>query len=366
MNIRWLPENLRIARIFGIDAFRGVAALLVFVFHFYTMFLNNVSFTMGNDIDWYAFLGAGHLGINIFFVLSGFLIFLSFLNCKSVGKYFRRRFLRLVPLALVYVLVIFWWNGNYDEGAWWDMGAHLLFVQSFFTETYHGGFPVMWTLSLEMLFYAFIPIFFWLTKRSKTTFWFVLLGLVGANFWYRGYVSQFFVDWTNFERIFHSEQLWGRFDQFALGMILGYLHVFRDTLKEKFKNVSGPLIWLGLVGFGLSYYAFGVIGSSFRNYLVLQLFFHSIVGLFFCVFLYGFMNTKNTFIKNLFAPNWLEYVGKISYGVYLWHFPVLYALQQWNWDPFSAFFTALAATLVLSMLTWYLVEQPFLSLKWKK
>lgn len=357
----WIPQNTKFSRIFGLDAFRGTAAILVFLFHFYTMFLNNQKWPILNgQIELSAFLTAGHLGVTIFFVLSGFLIFLSFMNSKSLKEYFHRRFSRIIPLALIYIIIIFLWNGNYHAANFWDMGAHFLFIQSFFIKTYHGGFPIMWTLSLEMLFYLFIPVFFWLTKASKKRFWIWIILLLAINFLYRGYVSQFFSEWNTFERIFYSEQLWGRFDQFAFGIILGYMYATKDKTAKINKYINEILIGLGITGFVLLYYFFGIIGSNFREYLFLQVFLHSAIGAFFAIFLQGFMHTKNVTLKKILSPNWLQYIGKISYGIYLWHFPILYSFQQLKWSPLSAFFATLFLTLIISILTWNLVEKPFL------
>ena len=76
---------------------RGVGALMIFLFHFWTFYPNTLRI-----------FSAGHLGLNIFFVLSGFLLILSIANKEgNIKSFFIRRVKRLVPLAIFFSIIAF-------------------------------------------------------------------------------------------------------------------------------------------------------------------------------------------------------------------------------------------------------------------
>lgn len=392
-------------QIFGLDAFRGLAALMVFAFHFYGFFLqNNVELP-----NWFEpFLAGGHIGINIFFVLSGFLVFLSFIRSRSTRSYLYKRIIRIAPLAFAYLAVVFWYKGNFDPTNWHDLIIHTTFTQSLFKESYHGQFPVMWTLSLEWLFYLFVPFYVWITRKNFRLFVLGLIFLTLANWGYRFWISQFFSEWSNFERIFHSEQLWGRFDHFVLGIFLGIAYA-KGLLQSSSLSRLSPrkitpycLVITSLITFFYLWYQFGIIGSAFRDQIWLQIFFHFSIALTFTVFLAGFIslpsqktlnqNAAHTHtsiplikrktndkqqsvrayghtplqkftLKKILAPNWFQYLGKISYGIYLWHFFVLEIFMEIDFNLPQKILLITATTIGLSVLSWHLIELPCLKLK---
>jgi peptidoglycan/LPS O-acetylase OafA/YrhL len=371
--------------IWGLDSFRGFAAIIVFAFHFYGFFLQN-QIAIPNWLE--PFLAGGHIGINIFFVLSGFLVFLSFIRSRSIGSYIYKRFIRIAPLALAYLVVVFWYKGNFQPQYWQDLWIHATFTQSLFKTSYHGQFPVMWTLSLELMFYLFVPLFAWIARRNFKIFILGLILLTLTNWGYRFWVSQFFESWSNFERIFYSEQLWGRFDHFALGICLaivyskGYLSKNTDSLEltTKYlflqKLVPYLLTIIGFTSFLYLWYKFGIIGSAFRDQIWLQIFLHSSVALSFTIFLAGFIQIPspkknqssskilnllpNFSFKNFFAPTWLQYLGKLSYGIYLWHFFVLEIFLELDFDLAPKILLVTATTIGLSVISWHTIEEPFL------
>lgn len=366
-------------QIFGLDAFRGIAALMVFGFHFYGFFLQN-RVPLPNSIE--PLLAGGHIGINIFFVLSGFLVFLSFIRTNSVWNYLWKRFIRIAPLAFAYLIVVFWYKKNFAPSDWHDLLIHASFIQSLFQDTYHGQYPVMWTLSIEWLFYLFVPIFAFVTRKNFKLFILGLLTLVLANWVYRGWMSQFFGEMNNFERIFYSEQLWGRFDHFALGILLaigyskGFIKQAPVIKNQALRILPYVLTILGLTSFIYLWYQFGIIGSAFRDQFWLQIFLHFSIALSFTVFLIGFIQLPekkirstrlnsffNISLKKIFAPTWLQYLGQISYGIYLWHFFVLEIFLETSFDLEQKILLVTTTTLGLSVLSWHLIEKPCLKFK---
>ena len=240
-----------------------------------------------------------------------------------------------------------------------DFWVHIGFGQSLFAEFYYGINPVMWTLSVEMIFYLFVPLVFYFGKKDQRIFWGILLLLFGLNFLYRHAVQELFPILERNQRIFVSEQFWGRFDQFFYGIILAIGLLKKKHLPDFFKNHS--LIWIGggLAGILLGFKLFSVLGGSFRDYPILQIGLHSFFGLSFAAFLWGGI------LRPQAVPQIkiFEFFGKISYGLYIWHFVVLDEIEKLSTEPITAFILSISVTIILSQISWHIIEKPFLKRK---
>jgi len=332
---------------------------LVFIFHFWGFFQEKLNFYA----DFFLIpFKAGHLGIDIFFVLSGLLLFLSIARDGQVKiDFFYRRFWRLVPLAFTVTILLFILKG---PSFWFSILGiknlifHLLFLQSLSLDTYWNLNPVMWTLTLEMLFIIILPLLIYLSFKRKKVFLSLIFSLLILNFLYRFFVFNFFEIWSVKEKIFYSEQLWGRFDQFALGIFSGVLLISpQNILKKITPFVSFLLSFLGLLGLIISFFIFASLGSDFRSNLFLQIFLHFFTAFSFVIFLGGFLSNQNKFIKKIFAPLIFEKFGKISYSFFLWHFPVLSVLKKFIDSPLWGFLLALLFSIILSMLSYIFIEK---------
>lgn len=135
----------------GLDLARAFAVLLVVVWH-----ANMVA------------LPFGWTGVDLFFVLSGFLIFSIYkrnteTGTFQLGRFYRDRFLRIYPTYIVIVLIFA--ALHFSEFSWgkilFALGAYATFTQSYLLVPFEGLFyPVTWTLVVEMLFYVVAPLFF--------------------------------------------------------------------------------------------------------------------------------------------------------------------------------------------------------------
>lgn len=361
MKIEWIPREMRREKIFGLDAFRGLAALLVFLFHFWTIFWNEKRVGWDN-FDLTTPFAAGHIGVDMFFVISGFLIFLSLVHSSSLKSYVCKRLLRIVPLAWFFTVVIFLLKQDFSVAGIWDGLAHLTFLQSFFPETYHGLNPVMWTLSVEALFYLLLPLLLFLGRKKWWHFWGILGMLTILNFFYRWYIIRFFPEWNQLERVFYSEQLWGRFDQFVMGIGLANLWLWKGKIEKYVQKKYSISVVTGLILLFFACALFAALGGSFRESVLLQLFLHTGVAFGFAIFLKGFLFAPRR-VQEVLAPQPLQFFGKISYSVYLWHFPILLFFADRILNPLTAFAVCFLLTTLLSMLTFAFIEKPFLRRK---
>jgi peptidoglycan/LPS O-acetylase OafA/YrhL len=150
----------------ALDGLRGVAVLMVFLSH-------SSGFNQ-RLLPWLNFRYFGHLGVYLFFVLSGFMLAYGLLGRRgiSLGGFYGRRFLRIAPLYYLVVTGVFaiqLISGQPGfchllvSGGWWGYFRHLVFMQ---------GDSVFWTIAVEFQFYIILPGLIWLLQRyGARAFW---------------------------------------------------------------------------------------------------------------------------------------------------------------------------------------------------
>lgn len=371
------------------DGLRAIAALLVAVTHsgFISGF-NVRSSGLG------AFVARMDIGVAIFFVISGFLLYRPFVAARltdrpgpAVLPYSRRRFLRIAPaywLVLTAVLLIPAIQGiNAKTPRWDQIVAHYgLF------HTYHLRFDIVpvqqaWTLVTEVAFYVLLPLYAMLLANRRGAlqqrFADELLG-VGVLFGL-GLVSRtavlFGIDnpgWRGFTNLW----LPARLDHFALGMLLAVLSVWhRECRREPSWARSAALPWLSWgaslgafwylsVGFGLNNHRGQVDFSLAQEWWLL--FFWGIVGVT-AVAPAVFGPQRQGVIRSALRFGPVAWLGMLSYGIYLWHEAALDFYLRWrDREPFVSPVVEmtvfmLAASIAIAAASYYLIERPALSLK---
>lgn len=326
----------------------------------------------------------GWVGVDLFFVLSAYLL-VALLNREHADtgatdfkKFFIRRALRIWPLFYVYVILCFLYflafdGKNLTEIAGRTIGQ-LFFLDNFFT-VFAGQYnplnftPHLWTIAFEEQIYLFIPLLFIAIvglRRHTTLFALVAAAVV---------ISQPIVRW-GVTRFHNSEiTLWVvpflHADAIIAGLLLGAGVGAR--LKERIPGdvfaVAGFVV-LGVILFVLPYNDF----SAFLPDRTVHLF--TLLALAFFLIVLGCLDERS-WIAWLLARQPLVFLGRISYGLYVWHWvgnqfgPGL--TRSWlsthaNLDnPFVAWFAAvlpaLTLTIALSVLSYFVLERPFLRIK---
>lgn len=161
----------------ALDGLRGIAVLTVFVSH---------TSGAGQQVTpWTNFHGTGHLGVYLFFVLSGFLLGYSMLHRPiHFGRFYARRFFRIAPLYYVVVTAVFWVQqatkhldktALYISDKWHGYLLHLLFYR---------GQSVFWSVAAEFEFYFVLPFFvLFLNQRGNRAAWTLAAVAVGYFAW---------------------------------------------------------------------------------------------------------------------------------------------------------------------------------------
>jgi len=358
----------------GLNGLRAIAFLAVFFYH-----------ARYFDFGW--------AGVQLFFVLSGFLITGILLDMKETLsqkdyfiKFYARRFLRIFPLYYFYLLlmglVTTWLTSmNYRPG-WMEPFASqvkyaILYVYNFLLATtkIDSSFALehLWSLSVEEQFYIFWPLAIILIpqKIQKRFFLFLVgLGPIFRLLYYFLYTHGLFAH-LHPGAVESLHQLpFTYMDAFAIGA-----YISRYNIPKAKKQFIPFLILIPLSGFITQYIATGEVGSfsAFGFSSVMSAGYQFIWG--YSLLNYFFAITIQTVAREGIFNRFLEwapirYLGKISYGLYVYHHPIIwfaFDIQEFGIDrtyvkPIATVI-AFVGTLMIASLSYYILEKPLLKLK---
>lgn len=336
------------------------------------------------------------VGITIFFLISGFLLYRPFVRARlegheppRAGPYAWRRFLRIAPgywVALTVVALSLSVPGVFSaEGVLTYYG----FAQAYSTDTISGGMPQAWTLTVEVAFYAFLPLFAHGVSRVRcgsararlNTELIAVCGLIALGVLYNVVVLAA-ADPDAVRTTPALLALPAYLDQFGLGMLLAVATVAlagRERLPRPLEFVErhpwAP--WLvALVAFWASATQLGIDTKFFapveRDQYFLRHLLYTVVGLGLLLpAIFG--DPERGLIRRLLANRVLVYLGLISYGIYLYNLLVISKLDQWGFGndvpvhPYAGWVVAtLAGTTLMASLSWFALERPALRLKGRR
>lgn len=148
-------------RLRELDALRGLAALSVCFFHFALDYQGGIL-----SLNYFKY---GSTGVDLFFMISGFVIFMSINSSKSLKDFWFLRFIRLFPsywLSMLIALVTFYIFSNYSMPGKLNLSGNILMIQPVFRTNYLVG--AYWTLYVELCFYVLVLYgsLNWLAKSS--------------------------------------------------------------------------------------------------------------------------------------------------------------------------------------------------------
>jgi len=362
------------------DSLRGAAALAVMG--------NHIGFHSGAEAyAWGGFLAHLNVGVTLFFLLSGFLLYRPY-ACAVAGRaappaiavYARNRALRIVPAYWVALSVCA--AAGLVQGVltreWW---VYYGFAQSFRSRWIWGGIGPAWSLSTEVSFYALLPLLGALVIRIarvpspsarviRQVVLFAVLGLCGLVF--RTYSLG--TPLAEFNQTVVSLFLW-----FSVGMLLAVAHTSQDGhagtsrfLRWITRHPAAP--WLVAAGWYCVMSLLPAFPRSFQGsytrltFAAEHVLLATIALLLMLPAVFG--ETAGGFPRRLLASATLTWLGEISYGIFLWHEPVVIALSRhggtgWiaGWPLLSLALASLPPVLVLAWLSHRFVEQPALRFK---
>lgn len=350
-----------------IDGLRAVAILSVLIFHAFP-----------------AYLPGGFVGVDIFFVISGYLISCIIFKGLHTGNFsfltfYSNRVKRIFPSLITVLVLVYafsWIVLLPDElrllGK--HMATSLAFVQNF-TLLKKGGYfdiasdlkPLMhlWSLSIEEQFYFIYPIGIFLAWRHGLNIFTFVLIATSVSF-----VLNILIVYPSPNKAFFLPIT--RFWELLLGCLLGYIHTFKaDSInKTIYKLVCNKVFFSKIPSFKSSGNFFNTCFATFGIILIIFAVFKiskdsifpgwnallPVVGALFTI-----MAGPNNFISQKFLSNRpIIFIGLISYPLYLWHWPILSISLIINGSPLTeqTKLWLLIISFVLSVLTYFLIEKP--------
>ena len=332
-----------------IDGMRALAVLAVVGFHAFP-----------------EYIPGGFIGVDIFFVLSGYLI--SSILFSELGSghfsilhFYARRIRRIFPALLLVMAAVYifgWfalWAHEYK-----DLGKHLSAASIFIANLVYwketGYFDTaaeykplihLWSLGVEEQFYIVWPVMLWVAAKIRRGFWWILTLSIAASFCFNLWLV---IAAQDLATAFFSPA--SRFWELGFGGLLAYF-VYGTKSTHTFSNqqIANLLSWAGLVLMALGIFLINK-STPFPGYWAL-------LPVLSALFLLaagpqGYVN------KKLLSQKLMVGMGLISYPLYLWHWPILSFLQimESGTPPLELRIGALLISLLLATLTYQLIEKP--------
>ncbi len=341
MTLKYRPE---------IDGLRAIAVMAVLIYH--------VKFFIGDT----QFLSGGYIGVDIFFVISGYLISSIILkeiqnNKFSFQNFYERRARRILPALLTVMLAslpfawIYMLPQEMKEYAG-SILSSLAFVSNFWfwqEDSYWAApsalkpFLHTWSLSVEEQFYIFFPIFMIIAWKYCRAY---LIHLIMAVFILSLLLAGFnIIGGQDFAFYLLPARAWELF----AGAILAYYTLQKPQRLEKSYTHIFPKIGLFLI---LGSFFFFDEKTDHPSFLTLIPVIGTMMLIWFC--------QKGEIVSNVLSSKIFVGVGLISYSLYLWHFPIIAFSLLINSEPTLMLKIGwMIASFVGAIATYYFIEQPF-------
>lgn len=354
-----MKDTNSINKVNNFDVIRLLAALqVVFTHSVHHLEIKGIIGEFGDSFGYY------FPGVPIFFTISGFLIFWSFdRNADNLKKYFKNRILRLFPalwFCLVITLILLFYDAMHPfliiktKEFWiWIAGQLTLFqfwtpdiLRFWGVKTPNGS---LWTIVIEVQFYVFVPILYYLLKIFKKQKFIIILFFMLLSIGINLYIGKF--DEESLIYKLGSVFVFPYLYNFLFG-VLSYIYweKIRTFVEKKF------LVWF------LIYITYIFIFGNWLNNDLTSYFlytpYHLITNILLVFVILSAAFTYNDFSNKLLKHN------DISYGVYIYHMLVINIFVQRNLisEPIYLIIVFIV-TILLATLSWFYVEKKFLKLK---
>lgn len=340
-----------------LDGLRGVSILTIVLVH-----------ALLPDIRANGF-GAAFIGVNTFFVLSGFLITSLLLTewdeygAISLRRFYARRSLRLLPaLALVLVTLVAWSFMRSTAFGFASLRDSLFpaFYVSNWARALGFDRPVLfahtWSLSIEEQFYLLWPLTLLFLLKRTTSRASLIRYLLVTLFVFVTLRILLVAGGASANRVFNGTDT--RADSLLVGCLVAML--LGSGLYQ-------PIPWLkSLVGFGAWIAVLLLARLSFRhdfNRPFAENVLFSLCSLGAGLVILEIVTHESGLLSRLFSQRWLVYSGKVSYGLYLWHAAIFQQIFGRGWSRPQELLIAFLLTATCTLGSYYLVECPCLEFK---
>ncbi|MCX6050899.1 MAG: acyltransferase [Campylobacterales bacterium] len=347
----------------GIDFLRGIAVISVVLYHFYALL------GLGGAAIFPYIHYLGLFGVSLFFVISGFLVYSSFLALykkynqdvkHALKKYFINRIFRIFPAYYFnFLIVLLLASLTIDTSYLYSLSfikqilSHLSLTSYFIYKDAGLGFNgAYWTLNIEMLWYLIVPLVVLYFDKTR----FIVIAIIISFFMFYFLDVIYENELFNFTKskvahlFYYSFQLFPQFIFFGLGILI-YKYKVKFPFNKQYLNFI--LSFCTMFTFILLS-KIGIDTFLVRNIL-----------LFFVIFIL-FTLLHNQKFGHFCLISWL---GKISYSIYLWHFILLVIMNKSGILNLVSFGLVIVLyvvlLLIISSMSYYFIEEKGLDIKAK-
>lgn len=321
---------------------RFIAAIAIVIYHY------------GGDFSIYKIkyivdiFSKANIGVSYFFILSGFIMIIAYHSKKKIDylDFYKNRFARIYPLYVIGLLLFLIISHDFNV---LTIIGYLLGFQSWFPgRALVLNFPG-WSISVEFFFYLVFPVLYnYVYSRQKKYTWVVVIAIwiitqVFSNYFmhsglYEGRDSKSH-DFISYFPLLHI-------NEFLVGNLAGLFFV----KNYKPKNYDWAII--------------SVFMLIILSLLFIPLYFHDGLMAVFFVPLIVLISMNNGYLTKLFSWKLLEFLGEISYAIYIIHIPVLFIFRsvleenKWIFSINMVFGMYIFILIVISSILYYFIEKP--------
>lgn len=296
-------------RITNLDGVRGIAIILVVLFH--TFARHPESIPWATEFDKFPIFKLGFLGVQLFFLISGFVIYMSLENSKSIGQFLLKRWLRLFPAMLIGTILLYGYftiQSHSNNGALpktINLFPGLLFLEPswismLMNEKVYPLEASFWSLFIEVKFYVFFGLAYFYFKKQA-------IYLLTISFLFSFFINTLVychmgqhIPWL----IIDSTNTLKHFGWFASG---AWFYLYFQSQHTKYYIASALVAAASSLYMGFESYYLGYgkgIGVSVGAFII------------FLIFIISF---KSQVFKSIFSSKFFIFFGFISYPLYLIH-----------------------------------------------
>lgn len=354
-------------RIHGLDVLRSAAIILVFLYHYEVFVSRQPTFGFIGTIGW--------VGVDLFFVLSGYLIghqifsLISQHRKFSFKNFYYRRLLRTLPPYL-FVLGAYFLIPSFRENSLLPpLWKFITFTQNFDLET-GTAFSHAWSLCVEEQFYLILPVMALIIgyKKSLHYGWVLLLGLLVQGIILRSALWIYYNQSasSHFHALYYTKIYYSSFcrlDELIFGVAIAMLRNFHHDLWEKITQKGNLILLIGAISCGITFYLF----LQYHYTLFVTALGYPLLAISFGALTLAALS-PNSYLHNIRIPG-AATLALWSYGIYLIHKPISVLIHHELLKvgvSTSSLVTLLTITIASVITGWMLhtcIESPFLKLR---
>jgi len=338
------------------DVLRAIAVSLVVLGHF-----TSVAKELPVVVQKVGFSLASY-GIPLFFIISGFLLSASLMSLlkkhknrivSPIAMFFIKRILRIYPAYVASLLLL----ATYYEVQPEDFWVHFFNIHNFFSAYHRSINGVYWTLAVEFQWYLLAPwmILFFMHSQVRSI-WSVLALCILSSLLIRGsIVYQYLLQVIDLNELIWlaQDQLYIHLFNFLIGIAI---YKFSDTRIKIQRFWASILLFLLFI---IGYVASG-LSEDIVNYQGTEIFYKTLLN-YMAIIILAFLVAAFLQVKaNISYYRVISFISAISYSLYIYHFPVLHYLANYNFSWFLFLLIYLCSSVVLATASYYAIEKPFL------